>query len=350
MNKQKALSYIGSMQQLAYIRPAKYTSGRASGLHSYQVKNGDLSFNIMVDKCLDIAELTYKGVNFNFLSKPGLINRGNSDVNGEEALRSIMGGLLFTAGLENICAPCTVDGKDYPMHGRLRTTPAEHVCADAKWIEDQYHIKISGEMREAELFGENLQFRRSIRTTFPNKCIEIEDVIENQSFREETMMLLYHFNFGYPLLTEGVEIILPSKKVSARDKEISEKVSGWGVMDKPLPNEMEYVFIHELASDENGDTVAAIYNKDLEIGMKIEFNTIALPYFMEWKTVAAGDYALGLEPSNSSVYGKLYHLENDNVPKILPFEKKRIKLTLSVLEGEDDFLNIKGAISKILKS
>lgn len=59
-----------------------------------------------------------------FLAKPGLEGRNQYDTNGEEALRSIMGGLFFTCGLENICAPCTVEGKDYPMHGRMRTTPA----------------------------------------------------------------------------------------------------------------------------------------------------------------------------------------------------------------------------------
>ena len=83
---------------------------------------GDLTSAIS----MDIASLEYKGMNLNFTSKPGLNGRNPFDTHGEEALRSIMGGLFFTCGLENICAPCTTDGKDYPMHGRMRTTPAEH--------------------------------------------------------------------------------------------------------------------------------------------------------------------------------------------------------------------------------
>ena len=109
----------------------------------------------MIDKCLDIAEVNWKGYNISFLSKPGLTGRNHYDTHGAEAQRSIMGGMLFTCGLENICAPCLADGKEYPMHGRMRTTPAEHVGADTYWTdgdEPQYIINISGEMREAELF------------------------------------------------------------------------------------------------------------------------------------------------------------------------------------------------------
>ena len=71
-----------------------------------------------------------------------------------------MGGMFFTSGVENVCAPCTVGGVDYPMHGRMRATPGEHLCADAFWAADGYHLRASAEMREAALFGENMVLRR----------------------------------------------------------------------------------------------------------------------------------------------------------------------------------------------
>ena len=169
MVRKELMSYVGSAQQLMSVRPVVYKEGRAEGLQAYEVKNDRLSFSVMIDKCLDIAEVNWKGYNISFLSKPGLTGRNHYDTHGAEAQRSIMGGMLFTCGLVNICAPCLVDGKEYPMHGRMRTTPAEHVGADTYWTdgdEPQYIINISGEMREAELFGENMILRRSIETTF----------------------------------------------------------------------------------------------------------------------------------------------------------------------------------------
>ena len=45
----------------------------------------------MADKCLDISSVSsYKGINMNFLSNPGLQGQNQYDTNGEEAIRSIM--------------------------------------------------------------------------------------------------------------------------------------------------------------------------------------------------------------------------------------------------------------------
>ena len=163
------------MQQLMYVRPVTYEEGRARGMRAYEVKNGPLRFGVMADKCLDITDVSFLGHNVSFLAKPGLMGRSHYDTNGAEAQRSIMGGMLFTCGLENICAPCRIGGRDYPMHGRIRTTPAEHVGAKAYWDGDDYIAEISGTMREAELFGENLVLRRRVTTRYGENKIYIED-------------------------------------------------------------------------------------------------------------------------------------------------------------------------------
>ena len=338
MVRKELMSYVGSAQQLMSVRPVVYKEGRAEGLQAYEVTNDRLSFSVMIDKCLDIAEVNWKGYNISFLSKPGLTGRNHYDTHGAEAQRSIMGGMLFTCGLENICAPCLADGKEYPMHGRMRTTPAEHVGADTYWTdgdEPQYIINISGEMREAELFGENMILRRSIETTFGVPEIVIKDCITNESFREETMMLLYHFNVGYPFLNEDCEIILPTKEVIPRDDVAEKQIGLWSKMEKPADNEPECVFIHELSADKEGNTFAAVINERLGIGIKIQFNQKYLPYFMQWKSVASGDYVIGLEPANSSVLGKTYHLEKGDLHMLNPFETENIELRLSFLEGKE---------------
>lgn len=348
MDKKELLSRVGSVQQVASVRPVTFEEGRSRGMAGYLVHNSDMRFTVMADKCLDIAELHYKGINFSFLSKPGLMGRNQFDTNGQEALRSIMGGLFFTCGLENICAPCTVDGKDYPMHGRLRTTPAENLCADAKWIGDDYVLQITGEMREAELFGENLILRRSIKTLLGSNSIEIVDEVENQAFRDEPLMLMYHFNIGHPILSEFSEVVLPTLKVVPRDEASTPHVDRWSQVDRPMPNTPEYVFIHELAADDDNNTFAAIFNHQTKLGIKLEFNKDFLSYFMQWKCMASGDYVMGLEPSNSSVYGKRYHIQQDSVRRISPFEKVTTKLRITLLEGDSDFKALKDSAEKLI--
>ena len=350
MKKEELLRRVGSMQQVASVRRVTYGEGRAKGMRAVEVKNGPLSFTAMEDKCLDICELTYRGMQINFLSKPGLNGRNPFDTHGAEAQRSIMGGLFFTCGLENICAPYTGrDGKEYPMHGRLRTTPAEHVCADARWEGEDYVMTVSGEMREAELFGENLILRRSITTRYGRSEIRIADEITNEAFRSEPMMLMYHCNMGFPFLSEHSRLILPTVKVTPRDAVSEAHIADYARMDPPKDNEEEYVFLHRLKADEKGETFAAVVDDQRQLALQICFNQRQLPYFMEWKSTASGDYVLGLEPSNSAVYGRKYHEEQGNLHMLPPQATERVELTFRIVEGAEAIAELDARCKLLVK-
>ena len=348
-NQKDTMRYVGSMQQLASVRPVTFGEGRSSGLKAYEVKNGCLQFQVMADKCLDIAEFSYKGININFLSKPGLQGRAHYDTNKDEAVRSIMGGLMFTSGVENICAPCCIDGVDYPMHGRMRTTPAEHLSADAVWKDGRYVCEVSGEMREAALFGENMILRRRIETVYGEKSVTVTDTFENQAFRYEPLMLLYHINIGYPFLDENVKLYLPTRRVTARDAEAEGHEDAYDRMEAPIDNEPEYVFIHELVKDADGCACALAVNHRLGLGLSIHWQADNLPYFMEWKSLASGDYVIGLEPANSSVYGRVWHEKDGSVHKVAPFASETNRLTFTVLDGEEEIAAAVGAHEALMK-
>ena len=245
-----------------------------------------------------------------------------------------MGGMFFTSGIESICAPCTIDGVEYPMHGRMRSTPGEHLSADAFWAEDGYHLKAGAEMREAALFGENMILRRSVETVYGQKTVTVTDVFENEGFRDEPLMLLYHINLGWPFLDESLRLHLPTRKVTPRDAGAKGHEGEYDRMDPPKDNEPEYVFIHDLKTDGEGGTCAIAVNEGLKLGFQIGWNTKNLPFFMEWKSTASGDYVIGLEPANSSVYGRPWHEERGSVHRLAPFASETNVLTFTVLDGE----------------
>lgn len=336
MERMDAFRLTGSMQQLAYTRQLTVHEGRAENLRAVEVKNGALRFLAMADKCLDIAQLEYQGMTLSFTAKPGLNGRNQFDTHGEEALRSIMGGLFFTCGLQNICAPCETDGVEYPMHGRIRTTPAEHLCSDAFWESDRYVLQLQGEMRESHLFGANLLLRRTIRTVFGSARIDIIDEVENQTPEEADLMLMYHCNFGYPFLRPGTRLVLPSVSVRGREPWSQAHLDQWQRMPAPADGETEYVFLHELRSDENGRSFAALVNDELGFGVRLDFDRRVQPYFMQWMSCRSGDYVLGLEPSNSSVYGRKYHEKEGTMHRIAPFGKETFPLSFTILKDHAD--------------
>lgn len=347
MKKQEYLGRTGSMQQMAYVRPLRYSEGRAAGMNSYEVKNGPLHFHVAADKCLDITDLEYKGINLSFLSKGGLQGPQEYDTFGTDAIRSIMGGLVFTCGLDNICAPCTVEGTNYPMHGRMRLTPAEHTGSSAAFEQDIYVMRLWGQMRQASLFGENMVLHRSIETKLGEKSILIRDIVENQSFKPEPLMLLYHCNFGYPFIDETCELVLPTHSTTGREEHSQQHIGSWASMPAPIEGEPEYVYLHEMAAGPDNLAHALIINHSLQLGLLLSYSRQTLPYFMQWKSVAAGDYVLGLEPSNASVYGKLHHINNGSVHTLAPFATQENLLRFTILDGADELEKAKSNIQQI---
>ena len=96
------------------------------------------------------------------------------------------------------------------------------------------------------------------------------------------------------------------------------------------------MFIHDIKADADGNTCAIAVNGELGLGLKITWNVRNLPRFMEWKSTASGDYVIGLEPANSSVYGRLWHHERGSVHHLAPFAKETNVLAFTVLDGKEE--------------
>ncbi len=328
--KEKLLRLCGSMEQLAGVRLVEYQDGRASGLRCAMVDNGILSFPLMLDKCLDPAWIRYKGRNLSFLSKPGLQGRNPYDTAGEEAIYSIMGGAMFTCGLGNVHGFRRVDGVEYPTHGRIRTTPAEKIGMDAYWEGEDYRIQVTGEMREARLFGENLILRRRVETKYGSGEIRFVDEIENQGSEPQPLCFLYHCNAGYPFLQPETRLILPEKSCTPRDKAAEQGMGEKRVMGAPIDGEPEQVFQYILAEDPRGDTFAAIVNDLWEVALCIRWNKGQIPFMTQWKSRASGDYAMAVEPTNCGFDGR-----GGQVQILKPFETHVNEIRFCILEGRE---------------
>ena len=342
--REDLLRYCGSLEQVAYVRPVVHQDGPASGLSCVQVKNDGLEYSLMEDKCLDPASITYRGMNLSFLSKPGLQGHTMYTAVGDQGCRSILGGAMMTCGLEHIHGAVELDGSFYPSHGRMRATPASKVSMDARYVGEDYVLEVSGEMREAELFGENLVLRRRVTTVYGRNEIIFRDVIENQAFREEPLCFLYHCNFGYPFLTEDTQIWIPSLSCEPRDGEAAQGVHSWDHMEPPKDLAPEQVFLHTCACDREGNTFAAAVRPDLNLAVCLRWNLNQIPYLVQWKSPVSGDYALALEPTNASFQGRAGETQ-----KLLPLAFHKNTLTFQILEGREALDSLKREQEGLLK-
>ena len=334
VNKREMLRYVGDVSQLFGIKEYVLVDGKAKGVRAFDVKNGSgLEFTILADRCLDIAGLSFNGINCSYITKAGIVAPEYYDDNGIGFLRSYLAGFLTTCGLRNVGSPCEENGEYFPLHGRMGNTPAEQVNASTEWIDDVPTLTISGQMREARLFGENLVLSRKIISKYGENKIILKNSIENLGFKREELNLLFHFNMGYPLLDADSILVTPTAKLIPRDQEAINGAALSGECQSPTPDYAEQVFYHDLNSDQDGNTSVALINKRLEIGVVLNYSKNELFNFAQWKQMGEGDYVMGMEPCNCFVGGRIDPRNADVKEYLEPGEIRNIGLTIELLNG-----------------
>ena len=347
MKKRDFQRYTGNTCQLFGIKDYTLAGGRSKGVRAFDVRNGSgLEFTLLSDRCLDISALSFKSINCAYIAQPGVVAPEYYEFEGVGVLRNFFLGFLTTCGLRNVGSPCKEDGESFGLHGRIANIPAEEVCASTEWDGDVPVFTVSGKMREARFFGEHLLLHRKITCRYGENKIQIQNRVENLSFRREPIQLLFHFNMGYPLLDEDALLLTPAEKIIPRDANAEKGIAEYQKFQPPTPDYIEQVFYHQLKTDKNGDTCAALLNHRIELGVLLTFNKAQLPNFGQWKQPGESAYVLGMEPANCLVDGRVEAREKQLLEYLEPGENKNFDITIEIISGIDNLraleMRIKG--------
>ena len=310
MNKLELLKRIGSIEQIGGIRDITYNEGRAKGVRVIEVNTSDVRFSILPDRGMDIAHTYYKNTAVSWISKTGIVSPSYYEKDGTNFLRGFFGGLVTTCGLKNIGRPYGEMG----LHGRISNIPAENISVYSGWEDDEYIMKVSGEVRECSASGENLVLKRTISTKMFSSEIVLEDTIINEGFSTEKIALCYHCNFGYPLVCEDAKITNVPEEFS----------------HIPSP-------IHDIEEEcidvKYNDDVVTVGIENKKIGVSLTYNTDVLKDFLIWKMPGESDYVVGLEPRTTS-YGGINIEKNNKYTMLKPFDHIKTNLRFSFYENE----------------
>lgn len=347
MYTKELLDYIGDMSQIGGMKRYAYMSGKAKGVEAYDIDNGSgLQFTVFADRGMDIGRLSYRGVPVSFVSKTGVVSPFLYDGRGDEWLRSFYGGFLTTCGLTQVGDPCIYRGNEQGLHGRIGNTPAEEICATAEWENDAYIMKIRGKVRQAKLQHENLLLERTIVSVLGEDSLIIHDVVRNEGYVPAPLMILYHINFGYPLLNPNCDVVLPSRSVMPWD-EASEREAG-RIMQVWRPNcEIpECTYYHELSCDKHGDTEFLIADdkQSPRVAVAVSFNKLHLNNFVQWKNLKPGEYVMALEPCNNLVRGVTREGGQGTLKYLEPGESVELGLRVEFLSDRASIEDRKEAI------
>ncbi|REE67995.1 uncharacterized protein DUF4432 [Paenibacillus taihuensis] len=328
---------VGRIEQVGGIRKLTLADGNENGSSVISVRTGaGLAFDVTPDKGLDISAASFSGGSLCWQSASGDVHPSYYDDKKNGWLRTASGGLLMTCGLINVGAPVESGGQNFGMHGRAHHTPARQVAAEGYWVDDEYEIRIAGIIEEHAMFGGHLRLRREIRTRLGENRISIRDVVENAGFEPCPHMMLYHFNFGYPLLTEQSELIFPKGSVRAIVDGIP--VEGYDKWTAPAAPYHERCYYHEPEQEVDGRREVTIRQPEFPIAaglraplaVTLSWKSDTLPRLVQWKMPGAGLHALGIEPANCGVEGMEIERQRGTLVMLQPGEALEYEVDLTI--------------------
>jgi hypothetical protein len=330
--KTELTQYVGDVSQVGGVRLKTLDDGAERGVRVADFDTGSgFRFTVLIDRGMDIGPADWAGRPLAWRSSTGAVHPAYYDPIGPGWLRSFPGGLMVGCGLDNVGVPDIDEGERLGVHGRLSHTPAELLSHGGEWQGAEYVMWVEGQVRHFKLFGANLILRRRISTWLGGDSLLIEDTITNQGFEVSPLQILYHCNFGYPVVSPDTELWVKTEKSAPRDEEAEKGFDRHTRFEAPTPGYAEQVFIHHPTSDEQGYARAALVNRAMNFGAYVRFRTAELPYLIEWKMMGQGIYVVGLEPANCGVEGRSTDRKRGVLQFLEPGESVSTALEIGVL-------------------
>jgi hypothetical protein len=218
------------------------------------------------------------------------------------------------------------------LHGRIGTLPAYDIRIERDWHDEQPVLRLHGTVDEVSLFSYKLRLERTLEFTPGEPEIRILDRVRNFGGEPAPLMVLYHCNFGFPVVSPDSVMVSPTHRVTPRDAIAEPGLSTWEQMHEPMAGYKEQVFFHDLQSLQ-GTVTAAIMNQRLGLGVEVRFDTSTVNYLTEWKQMGFGDYVLGIEPGNCLPEGRVKAREAGRLRMLPPGEQDTFSLAFRVVTG-----------------
>jgi hypothetical protein len=328
---------LGRIEQIGGLRRVQLTEGKENGVEEIQVRTGaGLAYSVLPSRGLDIGLAEFKGAPLSWLSQNGEVNPTFFDGRGSGWLRTAVGGLLMTCGLTQVGSPGTDGSEELGLHGRAHHTPARQVSTEGFWEGDEYITVVKGKVEETSIFGWNIRLTRQISSHLGKNQILIRDVVENAGFDPVPHMLLYHFNFGFPLLDAQTQIYFPPATVIPREPEVP--IEGLGDWHPPQAGCQERVYYHEnLFPGADGIAAVTVRNPHFPstgrpLTVRLAWETGTLPVLVQWKMPGEGTHVLGIEPANCHVEGRASERARGSLVMLAPGQAVEYNLELSFSE------------------
>lgn len=345
---------LTSRNFVGYVGPewriAKYTlkGGKQHGVDLVEIDNGTMTIVVVPTRGMGVLEAFTSDFALSWESPVKQV------VHPTYVREEAGGGLGWLGGFNELVVRCGLSshgapGPDtirnntgaeievnLPLHGTIANTPAVRVAVRVQ-LDPPYALSVSGEVWDAQMFGSAFQLVSRISTMPGSTEFRIRDEVKNAGSHESELELLYHCNYGRPLLGPGARFVAPVKFCCPRDPRAAEGIAEWDVFGGPEAGYAEQVYFMRLYGDASERTRVALVAADGKRAATLSYSLANLPAFTLWKNTAGeGDgYVTGLEPGTDYPNPRRFERYYERVVRLRAGASYETELGFGLVSGAD---------------
>ena len=343
-----------------HIRKRILQGGKQEGVDIIEVDNGKLRFRVIPTRGMGILDVNLGDVRLGWDSPikevvhPKFINLESR------------GGLGWIEGFNEWMARCGLEYAGHPgkdefitntgdkgqmdltLHGKISNIPASEVMVTVD-RQAPYTIRVRGRVDERVFFGPKLELWTEISTVPGSGKFTISDTLTNRGSEPQEFMLIYHANYGSPLLEQGAQLVAAAERVAPFNDHAAKAVKTWDTYAAPRSGFVEEVFQIFPFADKKGRTTIQLQNAKGDRGVSMNWSLEELPYLTQWKnTVAKSDgYVTGLEPGTSFPHNRRWERAKGRVSKLASSQSRSFAITFGIQSTQAEVTEVARSIQAL---
>lgn len=231
------------------------------------------------------------------------------------------------------------------LHGKIGNIPAsEVVVAIDKRPPNRVYVR--GTVYERGFYGPKLKVVTEISTVPGSTTFRINDTVTNEGAFDQEFQLIYHGNFGAPLLEKGAKVKAAAKSVTPMNAHAGKAVKTYDTYAGPTKGFVEEVYLLEPIANDKGRSSVMLHNAAGDRGASVTWSVKQLPFLTIWKNTAATEsgYVTGLEPGTGYPFNRKVERKFGRVPKLKPGQTRNFTLDFGIHHGKE---SVDAAVAKI---
>ena len=294
------------------VRRWRLHGGKQDGVDLIAIDNGKLTITLVPTRGMGILHVVSGDLRLGWDSPVREV------VHPKYVNLEARGGLGWLEGFNEWMARCGLEWAGHPgvdrfvnnvgeqaemnltLHGKVANIPASEVEVIVEGA-PRPRIRVRGRVDERAFYGPKLELWTEVSTEPGSSTFRIEDTLTNRGAFDQEFQILYHANYGPPVLGPGARFSGAIRRVVPFNAHAAKDVATFAEYTGPVRGFIEQVYNLHPYADADGRSLVMLRNAGGDRGVSMGFAVAELPYVTLWKNLTAVEegYVTGLEPGTS---------------------------------------------------